>query len=489
MIIEMKFNNNSLKSIFRGAIERSCRSENDIVSNVQNNNQFETLWIILENALKKNTYHNLDRITELFEFINFSPALNVGNSQTGFTYITNPVMISLFLQNIIYSPFKPESKIKSTQWAQELLKEYYSFPDTTLNKITNIILASSRLKCPLQEEDYEIKLIHDLRNTRLAYDWDDFHRNMHLVRQEYKCLTNKDFYRINYKFFNFLSSQKELFCTPAFKDNYTERAKFNINKYRLAIQLDFSKYLEKEIDKDLEECLEAIKENEELHPKHEQDNFDCPCKDCDDGWEKDEWENIPSWQSPIQKIYKHKINKNIYQIHSLNKETGIWTIENSKKKGLISPPSKEEYYNNETNEWIEGIDPYIIMAKDKFKINDIIEDGTHYKYQVLKYLKDSIELKNLQFNTIVYFPYKILNKFKKNPLLKNFNFHIGDIIEDSYTKCRYIVEFYTNSLTPAVHVTLFRPSSIKHQQHHWSIIPLNILYSQRFKKIFIKNEN
>ena len=223
----------NLKTILRNAL--------DFIANKHKTN-YEMIWEISNKMTLRNTYHNFDRIVEVLNFLDYNQNTR-GLGKAGGVIVPHQVMIALFLQSVIFNPYDPEAKDKSANYAKNIL-DYYAVSKMTNDDICNLILVTKRLCPPMSNESYATRLMYDLRNTRLAYDWNDFRRNMAKIRNVYKCLDNKDFFRLQFKLFTYFDRKEHIFSVAEFQRTIEKQAKINVNRYKTNVKTDYWEILQ-----------------------------------------------------------------------------------------------------------------------------------------------------------------------------------------------------------------------------------------------------
>lgn len=194
----------------------------------------KNLFEISCKMMEHNNYHNVNLIKELFEFIELKK--DRAYLQSKFGYIPRPVIAALFFQHVLFKANRPDCYVKSSEYAKQALECYEVF-GAVIREISDLVVVGMRLEPPLQSEEYPIRLMHDLRNIRLAYDWERFRLNNLKLHEEFtKEIEEEDFLRLQYKLYSFLEYKTKLFSLTEFSKTLTSQAKQNISRYKQIVK-------------------------------------------------------------------------------------------------------------------------------------------------------------------------------------------------------------------------------------------------------------
>lgn len=200
------------------------------------------LWEIIINIHKNHPYHNLNRYVEILDLL--------GEHQV---YIDPNVALAMFLQNFKFSPWSQNSKKEAADYAASVLKNHYGWRERDFQEVYELILYSVVLKTPDEKENFNKRLMYDLRNLRLALRWADFRENMHDLKKEYKELDEKEFIELHLKLFRWLCFQRKTFSLDYIWKKYNEAAAHNIRKYIVSCDVRLM-----QIDEDEKKRLENL---------------------------------------------------------------------------------------------------------------------------------------------------------------------------------------------------------------------------------------
>lgn len=168
-------------------------------------NGVDAAWKNIVSVYKERPYHNLELIyNDLHTAREFQCS------------ISNPIIIASVLKYYKFHPLQSHVALIASKHAEFFLSSIFGCLDKSIEEIKSLIMASSQFMPPSPNEEYGLKLMYDMKMSRLASKYFEADRS-HAYLEFSAKTSNLNFYRSEQALLTCYNSHPELFALNKFK--------------------------------------------------------------------------------------------------------------------------------------------------------------------------------------------------------------------------------------------------------------------------------
>ncbi len=195
-----------LKSKFNCTMHRKCH---------RNQNLTKDFWDKLVQMHENRPYHNLLLSKEDLD--------SVDNM-----HVSDELMMALFTRYTKFNVHYKNTLKESADYIGFVLMQNYGWYENDVQKVYDLIISQDSLNMPKVSDDYQFKLIYDMKMARLAKKWEAFRIDRDFLMVECTKLDNKKFWEIEQKLFQNLLSRTDLFCLNSYRERFDSELRKNL---------------------------------------------------------------------------------------------------------------------------------------------------------------------------------------------------------------------------------------------------------------------